>query len=385
METIFYAFQSELPYKKLDKALSLLGKEICVEKAARGIRGCVEIAKTIQDRIRKANFFLADVTITRKRTTWKFAGLEKILPKNGVGEINSNVAIEIGIAAGVLGWERCILVLRNGDESKLPFDIRGRRLLLDNQNRTPADLAKEIQNIINKESKFEPPLLTPKHLEQLYNDQGRPDEVIRDFLKKRAIVQITQAKDKGSNVVWNKPTKEITHLEAESEYTIAYKASIHIGEIPLFAYTHVHIELESRNDGCIGTEGTRKPINLTGDSRGETTIHSYGAYGFGGFGKPGYIVAKLIRGTPESKYPFVLAEHKIPIYLWNDTIISATCDGNDITDMIKTNVMLGKETYVTENFLGEGAKNGLIVVKKSQGITVPIRTDYKKRFPNSIV
>ncbi len=129
MNTIFYSWLSELPNKTnrgyikdcLEKAIKQLNQEASLElsldRDTQGKSGSPDIAESIFGKIEEADVFVCDVTLCSEDK-------EK-------GYINSNVAIELGYAAGVLGWDRIVCVFNEhyGPVTDLPFDLRSRRIL----------------------------------------------------------------------------------------------------------------------------------------------------------------------------------------------------------------------------------------------------------------
>jgi hypothetical protein len=87
-----------------------------VDQDTEGVRGSPVIAETIFQKIRAADIVVVDVTLVGKTER------EKRL-------INSNAAIEMGYALGVLGEEVLVKVMNAhyGPPNDLPFDLRHRR------------------------------------------------------------------------------------------------------------------------------------------------------------------------------------------------------------------------------------------------------------------
>ena len=81
------------------------------DSATRNTPGAPDIAITILDKIRNADFFVCDVT--------------PIIADKDIA--NSNVMFELGFAVSCLGWERIILLYNTSKgniETQLPFDIK---------------------------------------------------------------------------------------------------------------------------------------------------------------------------------------------------------------------------------------------------------------------
>lgn len=128
--TLFYAWESDAEPKTnrwfvrdaAERSIKSLMKQATVEDAPRldsdtqGTSGTPEIAGTIFTKIKGAGLFLGDVTLVGR------IGGHKKTP-------NPNVLIELGYAAGVIGWDRIILVMNMhyGPPEDLPFDLKHRR------------------------------------------------------------------------------------------------------------------------------------------------------------------------------------------------------------------------------------------------------------------
>jgi len=124
---VFYSWQSDLPNNRnrgclkdaLEKASKEFkkktGVEMIVDEATRDTTGAVHIAGTILDKIKEADYFVADMSAVA-------ANDKRKLP-------NPNVCIELGYAVAELGWERTGLAvnLAYGAIADLPFDIEKRR------------------------------------------------------------------------------------------------------------------------------------------------------------------------------------------------------------------------------------------------------------------
>lgn len=133
--SIFYSWQTDSPAScnrtfirsALDAAVQQLANPPGVEDSPRvdsgmeGIAGTPEVATVMFEKIQNSAIFVADSTLvgsipgeTRRPT--------KRVP-------NPNVLLEMGFAAGSLGWGRIICVMneRFGTRQELPFDVRNRR------------------------------------------------------------------------------------------------------------------------------------------------------------------------------------------------------------------------------------------------------------------
>jgi hypothetical protein len=113
--------------RAINEALKEMGSNIEIVDSLRvdsGMEktpGTPEVASVMFEKISKASIFIADVTLVGKTTQGK-----KLLA-------NPNVLIEMGYAAGMIGWERIICVMNEhfGERCEQPFDIRNRRFPID--------------------------------------------------------------------------------------------------------------------------------------------------------------------------------------------------------------------------------------------------------------
>ena len=133
--SIFYSWQSDSPSDcnrtfirlALDDAVALLAEGASVEDSPRvesgmeGIAGTPEVATVMFTRIKGSAIYLGDLTLVGTITT---DGSEEVkrVP-------NPNVLLEMGYAAGTIGWERVICVMNEhfGKRRDLPLDVRNRR------------------------------------------------------------------------------------------------------------------------------------------------------------------------------------------------------------------------------------------------------------------
>lgn len=128
---IFYSWQSDLPAKSnryaIGQALKDAAKELDAlypgttfvpDEATRDTPGSPNIALTVQEKIEKAQVFLADITTTT--------------PANSARSYpNPNVLYELGYSAAHLGWHRIVLLFNtvHGNVARdLPFDISHQRV-----------------------------------------------------------------------------------------------------------------------------------------------------------------------------------------------------------------------------------------------------------------
>jgi hypothetical protein len=116
-----------------------------------GISGTPEVAKVMFDRIKRSAIFIGDVTIVGK--IQQDNGETRNVP-------NPNVSLEMGYAAGIMGWGWLICVMNEhfGERKSLPFDVRNRRFPIDytldpnnmsQQNNVRAKLSQWLQVAIN--------------------------------------------------------------------------------------------------------------------------------------------------------------------------------------------------------------------------------------------
>lgn len=130
--SVFYCWQSndektrQTIQKNLKEAIEGIANAIddvktdipIFDSDTRGAIGAVDITTTIEAKIRNCSIFVADISLVDEG-------------KDGRKYINQNVAYELGLAVGALGWERIILVFNeeSGKVEELPFDINHHRLL----------------------------------------------------------------------------------------------------------------------------------------------------------------------------------------------------------------------------------------------------------------
>lgn len=130
--TVFYSWQSDLEnrYNRsfiqdvLDKATKAFSKDenfsldAVVDRDTFGMPGSPSIVESITGKIAKSDIFVCDISIINLSST-------------GRPTPNPNVLYELGFASALLGWERIIMIQNTafGNIEKLPFDLRGRRIL----------------------------------------------------------------------------------------------------------------------------------------------------------------------------------------------------------------------------------------------------------------
>lgn len=149
---IFYSWQSDLEasnsrsiiQEAIKSAVQTLGSEMEDVEADRdtlNTTGSPDIAQTIFSKIDEADLFIADVTCVSEMQ------FEEELKKSP----NPNVLVELGYAAGILGWDRIICVINTdyGKIEELPFDIRCRRVTpFSLCNKTKKEIIESLKNII---------------------------------------------------------------------------------------------------------------------------------------------------------------------------------------------------------------------------------------------
>lgn len=151
--TLFYSWQSDLANRLnrsfiqdvLEKAASSISKdenfsfEAVVDRDTYGIPGSPSIVESITGKIARSDVFICDISIINAAS-------------EGRPTPNPNVLYELGFASAILGWERIILIQNTafGGPDKLPFDLRGRRILQYHLDDTLANKADEKQKLKQK-------------------------------------------------------------------------------------------------------------------------------------------------------------------------------------------------------------------------------------------
>lgn len=131
---VFFSWQSDIDAKTNRYVISDCLRDICkknsliFDEATNERCGSPDIASTIEEKIRGADIFVADVTIINAGTA------SKTTP-------NPNVLFELGIAQATLGWDRIILIVNTAYApiSDLPFDIKSHRALSYSLNSQDAE------------------------------------------------------------------------------------------------------------------------------------------------------------------------------------------------------------------------------------------------------
>ncbi len=151
--TVFYSWQSDLNNKfnrsfiqdALEKATKTISNkkhfdlEAVVDRDTYGMPGSPSIVESITAKIAKSDVFVCDISIINAES-------------EGRQTPNPNVLYELGYASEVLGWDRIILVQNTafGGPDKLPFDLRGRRILTYHADDTCDKKAGEKQALSQK-------------------------------------------------------------------------------------------------------------------------------------------------------------------------------------------------------------------------------------------
>lgn len=161
--TIFYSWQSDLPFDTNQRGISICIKNAMVaieeknnsislayDEATRDVAGSPDIPATIFNKISNSDIFVCDITTINSSE----ASTRKCP--------NPNVLIELGYAISTLGWERIIMVFNKqfGNFTiELPFDLEKRRVtpfkITDKKDKNgKTDLSEKLvvafETIINK-------------------------------------------------------------------------------------------------------------------------------------------------------------------------------------------------------------------------------------------
>lgn len=162
--TVFYSWQSDLNNNLnrsfiqdvLEKVAKDLSKDQCfsleavVDRDTFGMPGSPSIVESITGKIAKSDVFVCDISIINSESTGRHVP-------------NPNVLFELGFASAILGWERIILIqnIAFGESDKLPFDLRGRRVLqyflnetLENKSEEKQKLKQQLINTFHKALKY---------------------------------------------------------------------------------------------------------------------------------------------------------------------------------------------------------------------------------------
>ena len=134
-QTVFYSWQSDLPNRTnrafivdaLEQAAravrsdASVGIDPVVDRDTAGVPGSPGIAATIFAKIADADIFVPDVSLVTSHHA------KRPSP-------NPNVLLELGFAMSQLSWDRVVMVMNTafGDPTRLPFDLRGHRVVTYN-------------------------------------------------------------------------------------------------------------------------------------------------------------------------------------------------------------------------------------------------------------
>lgn len=148
--TVFYSWQSDIESKfnrsfiqdALEKAARNISNnrnfslEAVIDRDTYGVPGSPSIVEAITGKIARSDVFVCDVSVINPNSE------SRQTP-------NPNVLYELGFASAILGWDRIIMVqnIAFGGPDKLPFDLRGRRILQYNYDATIENKIDEKQNL----------------------------------------------------------------------------------------------------------------------------------------------------------------------------------------------------------------------------------------------
>jgi len=130
-DRVFYSWQSDSPgntnrnfiLTALEKAIGevksdeSIAVEPVIDRDTLGVAGSPDISESIFSKIEESSVFVCDVSIIEPAAS-------KMTP-------NPNVLVELGYAIKVLGWNRIIMIMNTqyGEPTRLPFDLRSKRVL----------------------------------------------------------------------------------------------------------------------------------------------------------------------------------------------------------------------------------------------------------------
>lgn len=218
---VFYSWQADLPApinrtfigNALEKAAKSIRNDATIEvepvvvRSAEGAAGCPDIAKVILERIERSQVFVCDVSIINAgKNPARNSRDRRLTP-------NPNVLLELGYAMKALGENRIILVcnLAFGKPETLPFDIRGRHMVLYHlasaeEDRTEAkkslerDLAIALRTALSspeKESSIAIPYDASLYIKRTVPMLDSPDPIER----KEAIKALVQSEDPSAQTI----------------------------------------------------------------------------------------------------------------------------------------------------------------------------------------
>lgn len=147
---VFYSWQSDLPNKTnrnfiqdaINKAISKIDMPLKLDKDTMDRAGSPDIVRVIQEKINECYIFIADISLSQ---------YDKKLNKKSP---NPNVLLELGYAQGILSEENIIMIFNEayGGIDELPFDLRGKRIMIYNcpEKTTEEEKTKFKQELVKK-------------------------------------------------------------------------------------------------------------------------------------------------------------------------------------------------------------------------------------------
>ena len=126
---VFYSWQSDIKkvHTEIRKVLAKVNSlftdddlELIIDNATRNTSGSPNISQSIFNKINNSDIFICDITTINSQCNCERK------------TANPNVLIELGYAAGILGWDRILLVFNNDNGIFLtdrPFDIHCHRTI----------------------------------------------------------------------------------------------------------------------------------------------------------------------------------------------------------------------------------------------------------------
>lgn len=155
---VFFSWESDLSANKTTKLIEdIISKakeklseriELIPDEATRNKFGSPEITDSIFQKINECDLFIADVSIVGSYISPNEKD-DDDAEENYFS--NPNVLLELGYAASVLGWERCVCFANSssGDINKLPFDLNHRRITdISYKNTTRNNIIEKMSDIV---------------------------------------------------------------------------------------------------------------------------------------------------------------------------------------------------------------------------------------------
>jgi len=181
---IFYSWQSDnkadrsFIRKCLDKAVAKV-PSFEIDTATRGTRGSVAIASTILEKIKSSDLILADISIINPHE------------EKSRQTPNPNVMFELGYASAILQVEDINFIANASTTTRenLPFDIKGRRMILEdfskkeNEKKITEDLIRMLKGARESGSKKVPIITLGKRELEWASDYGGVGASFRAALK----------------------------------------------------------------------------------------------------------------------------------------------------------------------------------------------------------